>query len=232
MGVRNAYQPSTVRGLPGWRAYAGTNVLGNLFWDYPLANLNKVAGMWIWDAGYAGWPAIHGNWCVFLRGGLPWPGRSGPPSAVSIAQNGSVSSVAKSLHYRASAPISVTFAGQPLSPVTSVGAEEFAVDLSRVAGKSGELRFTSSVEAFLDNIYFSAEPVLKTRPELSVLKPGLFGVQLSFSAQIGVDYALQAATNLSNWETILSVRATTSSVEFFDSEWAKSSTKFYRVIAQ
>ena len=239
MGWIEYYGPFPAsRGFPGWTAYLGTNELTEAIWDCAesATRCRQLARLEIDDAYHGFWPGGHGNWTAILGGGLPVTLFSGGTATIGIAQYGAVSSIAKSLHFRASnaAGISISFAGQLLPPATLVSGQEYATDVSGLAGAFGELRFTSSSPSYLDDIFFSAEPVsgwAQNRPALSVTSGG-GGIEVSFSALVGTNYALEASTNLSNWQAIATLRATNTPVKMTvpGSPGSSNTARFYRLM--
>ena len=167
-----------VLALPGWTAYAGTNLVpyvlaGNLFLDSTGASL--FAG------SLGGFPApVEGNFVLLLQGGVhpPWlPG--GPPSSFDrmpmiISQTALVPSTARTLTFWSSGPgVSVSMNGQNLPILLlSTGPANYnfyGIDISSFAGTTAELRFTENPppqsaptdinNALLDGIAFSPTPI-------------------------------------------------------------------------
>ena len=160
--------------IPGWSwdpsnfLDGGTNnvVLDDIALDAPAVTLQD------WMSPF--FPAIDGNYSVYLQGGSVEGGIQEGTNGASIFQTGQVPSYAKSLIYLGGS-LQVQFNGQVLTPVVLSYDGSYAVwgvDISAYAGQSGELRFTKpwlntsySAGAILDDIQFSPTPV----PEPSAL---------------------------------------------------------------
>jgi hypothetical protein len=161
--------------LPGWSASIGgipvTAIIQN---DYALGGASIDIFGPGWTTPYPG--IIDGNYTVMLQAGGPSP-LSGGGNA-SLSQNGTIPANAMSLEFEAwsmiaNATLSVSFAGNSLSPVgLSSGVSPsgqsytlYGADISAFAGQSGQLQFTdvysgqglNGIE--LDDITFSPNSI-------------------------------------------------------------------------
>ncbi len=160
--------------LPGWSASIGgipvTAVIQN---DYALGG----ASVDIFGPGYSDVDPgiIAGNYTVMLQAGGSSPLTEG--GNASLSQNGTIPANAMSLEFEAwsmtpSATLSVSFAGNSLSPVglssgVSPGGQSYTLygaDISAYAGQSGQLQFTDVYSSQglngieLDDLTFSTTP--------------------------------------------------------------------------
>jgi hypothetical protein len=152
-GSGPAFVPIT-NAMPGWQeGYAGGSQLGFGFVIYNTVSLGS-AEISLQGPGSSYQP-FQGNYFVLLQPNYP-SGQVIP----AIAQVGTVPNSAQSLRFFAFGSLSVSFANQqiPLSVLDST--PQYTVyggDISAFAGQTGELRFEGG--AFLDNIFFSPQPI-------------------------------------------------------------------------
>ena len=144
----------TSAAFPGWIAYApviyDTTSLGGAL--VILVDSNAPSG---------GAPLpIQGNYSVLLEGSIPFAATS-----ASIGQTGTIPITAQSLTFFANqGGLQVAFNGQNL-PFSAIGTGAnytiYGADISSYAGQTGQLLFTTPVQAFalLDNIQFSTEAI-------------------------------------------------------------------------
>jgi len=177
------------------------------------------------------WADAQGNYYISMTGG--WAQLGGP---ASIAQTGYLSPSTRCLRFRGGSLSSlvVSFAGETLSCVVVSSNSECAADISKFSGTTGELKFVApGAMAYLDSIWFSNQPVSNTPPSaptIALSETGDSRVRLTFPAQLGTTYFVQATTNLTKWETVGSIQATNDPAEFFDNPAVSYRTRYYRVV--
>jgi hypothetical protein len=170
--------------FPGWSIFTGPSTVSDLEVTYnditlDLANIALLPR----DAALLP-PApglIDGKYGVLLQSGFSQFGKDTP---VSLAQVGRIPSGTKSIQFRGSGPLSVSFNGNsiPLAALNSGnGTIFFGGDVVGYAGLSGELRFTSQTHFdYLDAIQFSPVAV----PEPATLSLLLGGLAFSIMASL------------------------------------------------
>lgn len=157
--------------IPGWTAYLGGVVMTNVYYDTGFAEIGvNVQG------ATNGFLPIQGNYSITLIGS-----RSNP---ASIGQTGTIPMTAQSLIFYGSflyQSDTVSFNGQALSVVPlSYSYNIFGVDISSLAGQTGQLLFTDTALPFatgdiIDNIQFSSTPVPEPSPSwLLLIGSGIF----------------------------------------------------------
>jgi hypothetical protein len=222
--------------LPGWTASPGDIFRNNLIFDRGACiSVEEVSLL----PGTA-WAGAQGNYYIQMTSGA-----SGPGGPASISQVGSVSAGTKSLRFRAFDYLTnfvVTLGGQTLSCLIVSSNQSFfdcAADVSQFAGTSAELRFATQAPAShfgspvltLDSISFSDEPVVPpTRTTIAIRAEAGAGVLLTFPAQPGSSYSVQASTNFSDWTTIGAIQATNGLASFSDELAPARAARFYRVL--
>lgn len=214
-------------GIPPPAAMPGWTVSCSIADGYPIGWRGAVIGVFLNGAGGT-WTDGQGTYIVMIS--QPWIG----VSTASIAQTGSLSPSTRSLHCRLAGNLVVSFAGESLSCVTVSSHSECAADISKFAGTTGELKFEAAASSYgyLDSIWFSDQSVSNlppTAPTVSVSKTSDSSLRLTFPAQLGTTYLIQATTNLLNWETVGSIQATNDPTEFFDNPAASYNIRYYRV---
>lgn len=148
--------------LPGWTGYVGGYQTASVRYNNISLGTAEISfhGPGSRESPY------HGQFCVFLQGGY---GPFGGIVPSSIAQVGEIPTPARSLLFYANnlSLLQVTFAGESL-PVFNLtggiyGYQEFGADVSSLAGRTGELRFTGG-SGNLDYIQFSDQPLVVPEP--------------------------------------------------------------------
>jgi hypothetical protein len=166
--------------LPGWSGSIGgvpvTQVWAN---DYSLGQASIDIFGPTWNAINPG--IIDGNYTVFLQSGGS-PVTEGLLVNTSLWQSGTIPADAQSLQFKAwsfqsGGSLSVSFAGNSLSPVVLSSGESpsgqpynvYGADITPYAGQTGQIDFTSIIQGLnwmeLDDITFSTTAV----PEPSTL---------------------------------------------------------------
>lgn len=140
---------ATSNALPGWNPY-----IGGIYQSVVYHDLFSLGAALISIHDTNGFiPVLEGRYTVLLQ-----PSSGGVSAA--IGQVGTVPGTAQSVRFYGVGEFSVFFAGQQL-PVTTVGttstATIFGADITAYPGQLGELRFQGF--GWLDNIYFSNEPI-------------------------------------------------------------------------
>ena len=164
------YQVETADALLGWTTYQAGNIVTSIGYNTlavgaALVSIHDTSDTY--SSMYGG--VIDGNFTVLLQPSFPGAGMS-----AAIGQTDVVPVNAQSVRFYANGPISVSFAGLPISlSVLGMGSNYtiYGGNISAFAGQSGELRFTANAISpsgwgtALDDISFSRLPV----PEPSVV---------------------------------------------------------------
>jgi len=185
-GPGNPYYPyttSVTNGLPEWTPY-GSFLGGYIFYDDISIGAPSIS---IHDTNRFFPIMISGQYTVFLQAGT-YPDR--PPANVALGQVGLVPLDARSIQFKASAPLSLSVQGQTI-PIFQIGSgPNYALwggDISQFAGQTVDLRISTLqtpqnlwYSSSLDDITFS--PVAIPEPSvltLSALATGLLGCWIS-----------------------------------------------------
>jgi len=185
---QDEYSVPVAAAFPGWTGYWGTNVAA-----YAGHNGLSLGGVFIIIEGPNSSPILQGNFTALLQGGWAVDSSTGNtqlyPAAASIAQIGTLPAGSQSIRFFSifqepevrfdEQVIPTVFLGTGLSSA-GTAYNILGGDISALAGQTGELRFSSLPPAsppglaYLDNIYFSSEPI----PEPSILSLLGLGVLL------------------------------------------------------
>lgn len=155
------YSVSVTNGLPGWTTYGGT-FGGYIFYDdislgAPAISIHDTNGPI---------SLISGHYTAFLQAGT-YPNQ--PPANVALGQVGFVPLDARSIQFKASAPLALSLAGQAI-PVFQIGSGPnyaiYGADISQFAGQTVDLRISTLqtsnnlfYSSSLDDIVFSASAI-------------------------------------------------------------------------
>ena len=191
------FYPSSVdpvAAVPGWQVYWGTNLAPFVLHDTMFLDSAGVSVLDTNCAAYGGWacmsPAFEGKVTLLLQGGTDV--RYGPPSvlSVAVAQTTLIPATATTLLFDAAlmyangpdVAFDITIGGEQVpfylvhknsNDVSFPNPAQYGLDVSRFAGQSAEIRFTSRPNPppalpinnnYLDHIYFSSIPM---QPQLS-----------------------------------------------------------------
>ena len=164
---------SSLTAIPSWTAFYSTNVTTQILHNnYALGAVNiSIIGPGF--AGAASFPAIQGNYSVFLQSGLL---QSTTRTLAAIAQTGIIPGTALSLRFSVGtylvgdpAQLVVAIGGQniPIFPLTTTASHTvYGVDISGFSGQTKELRLSAlPTQAdpynyfLIDAIQFSNQPI-------------------------------------------------------------------------
>lgn len=136
--------------LPGWTARMGDHVQSQILWnngfaEYGWVGVHSVGGLW--------GDLPQGRYSARLTAGPEYPS-GGPTVPSSISQLGTIPQHARSLIFRSNlgygVPTEIRFADQLLTPFLLGDPQhqpnwggEWAVDVSKIAGREGVLSFTT-----------------------------------------------------------------------------------------
>jgi hypothetical protein len=211
--------------LPGWTVISPIGVV--------IDNVYERGEVALFDDSFYQLPPlgkVGGHYTVCLMGAVP--------NGSGIAQTAHLCSGARLLHFKASQPTNlfdISIAGQVLtcsfvSSSTDYANYEYQADISSFAGQTAELRVTSKINfCYIDDICFSGQPV-SSCPTIVVSQEGDANIVLSFPAQSGTRYSIQATTDLFNWSTITNIQSTSNVVQFIHVGPPNARTMFYRLL--
>lgn len=167
---------SAADALPDWSCFVGMEPVSFVFYSDVALDSASIA---LLPSDTPIFPApdgvIDGRYSILLQSGY---GQQGQNTPVSISQVGQIPFDAKSIRFRATGPLLVSFDGNalPLLQLDSRdGATIYGSDLTIFAGQSGDLRFTSQTRFdHLDGIVFSTVAI--PEPSAGILLLGGLGI--------------------------------------------------------